>query len=416
MALSVGSYVGDGLNPRRLRVVAFEPICTWVWGADGGGLNLGSFKIRGMADGVSHPWAKNPATGAASRADRILSLNSDGFTVGPDLNVLGRTYQYINWPLSGGVTGYGSYGGNGWSLAGGATLTTTAGVFAATGSFRAVDVGQTFRRISDGAIIGVATGFVNANQMTGSIAIASSFAPFTWEFVPRQIPLGFAPDFWLLCALSSLPEAAGTAVTPVMGCPGRDISDIVAHDQDVIGDGRAPATAFVRSGSENLEVYNASSLGAGGMNGSGITYVWFAFKALGLTAIPIDKIDYTGDGTFPRSLHGTTFAPELVIVTGSITSGSGFSAQPHWHATGSVLTPGEDARRFADGGAPIGAQFTLLPDGITYGNNGLNVAGQLYRAFFLMPGVDPPVAIGIMESQLVEACSAFSVCPCPSPC
>jgi hypothetical protein len=417
MALSVGSYVGDGTATRDLVVTAFTPLSTWVWGEDGGGLGVGAFKISGMSDGVSHPWAKNPGTGAASRANRILTLNPDGFTVGADLNVAGRTYQYINWPSQPGVTAAGVYGGNGWSLGGGSTLTTTAGVFSAIGSFRSVDVGQTIRRVSDGALIGVLTGVTNANTATGVISLAGIFAATTWEFVPRQIPLPLVPDLLIVCALSALLEPAGTAVTPVMASPGTGISDSLVRDQNVAGDGRAPATAFVAPGSAVLEVTNADSSGTGGMNGLGITYVWFAIKAAGLTSIPLNKIDYTGTGTSARDITGTTFVPTLFFVIGSVAVFTAFSAYPTWYSSVSALTPGITARVFADGVATLlTGQFTLLPNGVRYANNGFNVLNQTYRAYFLMPGVDPPSEIGFPSAQLLEACSAFSVCPCPSTC
>jgi hypothetical protein len=412
MALSVGEYVGTGTATRDLVVTGFEPVCVWVLGVDTAGDTIGAFKIRGMADGISHPWERNPATGGPSRANRILTLNPDGFSVGIDLNTLGQPYQYICWPLQGGITGYGSYGGNGWSRTASTALMTNAGTFQTPlgPQFRPLDVGQTVRRVADGAIIGTLTGYISAQEMTGVIHIADGFLAGAWEFVPRQIPLGFPPDFVMLCALSQLTTLGNPE--PIQIAPGRGISDSLVSSQDFQGTGLSPAVAFVQPGSSNLEVLNETATGTPGYNGLGVNYVWFAFRTAGLEDIPIDMIDYDGDNTFNREITGTTFIPTFFMVFGGPAG-----VLPRWYHSEGLVTPGGDSRRFQDGTPLVSFEtFTMLGNGIRMSANALNVTGKFYRAYFLMPGVDLPNPIGTPGIQQVASCSAFTVCPCFQPC
>ncbi len=371
----MGEYVGNGTNPRTISVTTYTPICVWVLGKTLAGNEIGAFKITGMPSGESHPWESNPATGGATRLNRILDLTPTGFTVGSSLNANLATYAYLIWPSVSGFTAAGTYTGNGWSAEGASTTITTdasLGTFVVSfgNQFLAADVGQVMIRVSDGAVIGTIAVVTNGSHATGTVLIGGVFAGGAWRWQPRQIPIGFAPEFLMACSTSQL---SGADATPMQSAPGRGLSDNLAHMQSFQAVGLAPASAFVATGSSTFEVRNNDPSATAGWNGTGKDYFWFAFKS-GSPQIPLENIDYTGDGTASRTVSGASFTPGFWM-------GFGKSDTPKFKRGSSAVTTGTNDFPFQDGQPLVADQISFGPGSVTLGVGDLNVNNVLYRAY-----------------------------------
>jgi hypothetical protein len=372
--LIMGEYVGNGLSPRTFAVTSYTPICVWVMGKNAAGNEVGAFRITGMPAGESHPWESNPATGGASRLNRITAFTPSGFTVDSSLNVTGDNYFYLCIPSVSGFSAAGSYTGNGWSREGAVVIVTTVGNFAASGGqFLAADVGQVMIRVSDGAVIGTIAAVTNSTHATGTVNIVGTFGSGAWRWQPRQIPIGFVPDLAMLCSTSQL--AVGDA-TPVQFAPGRGISEEVGPTgttQNFMGAGLSPANALIATNSATLEVRNDDTSATAGFNGAGKDYFWFACRS-GSPLIRFETIDYTGDGAASRTISGASFTPGLWF-------GAGKNDTPKWKAANSAVTTGTADYAFQDGTALVADNISFGAGSVTLGNGDLNVAGRLYRAW-----------------------------------
>lgn len=91
--LSVGSYTGDGNDDRAISGVGFSPV--WLMTIGDGNNSL--FRPATLPGDASYTF-----TGTGQLADRIQSLDADGFQVGAnrDVNRFGGTYHYIAWNSS----------------------------------------------------------------------------------------------------------------------------------------------------------------------------------------------------------------------------------------------------------------------------------------------------------------------------
>jgi hypothetical protein len=387
-ALIIGEYTGDGASDRAFNVSNYTPACVWIFGRIAAtGRNIGAFKIFGMADNVCHPWANNPATGAASRTNRINTLTATGFTVKSDLNVLGDLYMYIVFPPVPGFSEYGNYSGNGWSREGNVTIDTTGGGFHVVlgTQFVAADVGQVMVRVSDGATIGTVSTVTNGTDATGTINISGVFLGGQWRWQPRQIPLSFAPDFGMLCCTTQL--GAVSLGTPVQFGPGAGLSDWLNATGVSCGFGSStnnPLNAVIQTNSASMEVMNDDSTGTGGMNGLGKDYFWYTFKT-GSENIKFVKIDYIGDGTVGRTFTaGVDMQPGFFM-------GFGRFDEPKWMASPSSVTvvPGSDY--------PFLENNFLAADQVTFSGNAtihmgagdLNVTNTKYRVYLATGSAQP---------------------------
>lgn len=371
--LIMGEYVGNGSSPRDLTVTSYTPICVWIMGKDSSGNEIGAFRTTDMPSGESHPWVGNPATGDATRLNRITALLSNGFRVGSSLNVTGNYYFYICWPGVNGFSAVGTYTGSGWPREGaGFNIDTTSGDFVATsGTFIAANVGQVMIRESDLATIGTVTGITNPTLATGTVNIGGVFASGTWHWQGRLIPIGFVPDLALLCSTSKL---AVSDATPALFVPGRGISDDIRDTtQSIMGTSLSPANAAVATNSSQFEVRNDDPSFSAGFDGSGVNYFWFAVRT-GSPSIRFETIDYTGDGVTPRTLSGASFTPGVWFAAGK-------NDTPKWKASPSNVTTGTNDFQFSDG-QPLEADIISFGAGtVTLGGGDLNTTGTLYRAF-----------------------------------
>lgn len=91
--IKTGTYSGDGINPHPVTGVGFQPAMLWIQHPTGGGT------VHRTAAMATEDYQFSSDTG---NANRIKSLDLDGFTLGSDsdVNFSGSTYHYIAWRLS----------------------------------------------------------------------------------------------------------------------------------------------------------------------------------------------------------------------------------------------------------------------------------------------------------------------------
>ena len=103
--LSVGAYVGNGIDNRSITGVGFQPV--WVITMGNGDQSV--FRPASLTGGNSYLM-----TGTGQVTNRIQALQADGFQVGSNINVneSGTTFHYIAWAASAQVVQT-TYTGNG---------------------------------------------------------------------------------------------------------------------------------------------------------------------------------------------------------------------------------------------------------------------------------------------------------------
>ncbi len=108
MYVRSGSYIGDGLDNRNITAVGFQPSIVIVKGQDVS--QAAVIKTSTMAGDTT----KDMVGGTALFADRIQSLNSNGFQIGTnaDVNTSAKTYHWIAFKANVGELSVGSYTGN----------------------------------------------------------------------------------------------------------------------------------------------------------------------------------------------------------------------------------------------------------------------------------------------------------------
>jgi hypothetical protein len=107
--LTTGSYVGNGVDGRVVAGLGFSPVLVIVKSA---GTQIAVARSSTMAGDASKPMTGDTAL----QANRIQSLDADGFTLGTDASVNGSggTYSWAAFRAQPGVMTVGSYTGNGF--------------------------------------------------------------------------------------------------------------------------------------------------------------------------------------------------------------------------------------------------------------------------------------------------------------
>jgi len=386
LSVVVGTFTSDGAASQRIVVSNYPPACVMVMGKVSG-VEKGAIKTRSMPSTASHKWANDEG---ALVTDRITALHDDGFTVGSALNGnAGDTYVFITWPLVDGFTAEGSYAGSG------ATTDTVGAIFnigvtipnqiieLTGGTIRAEDIGRTIYRDSDHAVMCVIGSRIDATHLNAVITNTGILGSGQWYMNPRSIALPFAPDFGVL-----MPDAAVSASTPVSFVPGllsdSDLFDATptGNEQNFNGQGTAPPTVSLPSGSSTMYVATATSSGTGGFDASGVNYYWFMAKA-GTEVANFEYVDYTGDGSTPRDIGSTTFIPTFFMVFGP-------GVIPFWKAAGLPFTDTTFMAPFNDGTAAVDEEITFNADGFHVASGGgFNQNAVPYRAYFMRPTLIP---------------------------
>lgn len=374
-------YVGDGASTRSFNSVGFVPMAVIVFGKDGSGNLVGSIKTPNMAAGISQPLKGNASAADAGRSNRILTLDANGFTVGPDLNVTGRNYAYIMFPVGrASVVNTGMYIGHGGDQTRNSTLRTNhvdvtaitgdTQIIAADGSDCAIawhhpfggnayDPSQALtlggRRIirnSDGAVIAEMTSFVNTQEAHGVVYIAGVFGGTTWHLEEDYIDLA-GNDADLVFVMNG--DSTGVNAVPFtvtksawmaatnQGWDGTGTGELVAH-LGVAGDTR-------------MHIYPSYST-------PGVEYTWFSVKG-GVTALGlgIGVFNYVGDSSInPQVLSGLPFVPEWIW-------GTNGGADFRWAKRSAAIIGNSRTRTWNDGaGDNTNYDNTFTSDGI-------NIAG-----------------------------------------
>ena len=105
--MKVASYGGNGNDNRSVTGLGFQPGYVMVMG---GGATASVQRFGPQSGDVTLTFATGPQL-----ADRIQGLEADGFQVGQsaDVNGTGATYYYVAWSAAAGLSGQGSYTGDG---------------------------------------------------------------------------------------------------------------------------------------------------------------------------------------------------------------------------------------------------------------------------------------------------------------
>jgi hypothetical protein len=394
----VSVYTGDGTGTRAITGIGYAPGATWVLGTPSS-LLKGAIRFASMPANKSHPWNSDIAAADASRSDRILSLDADGFTVGTDLNANSVLYFHICWPNDPTVFSTGSYVGSGKVGAKNSSLTISGGnnASAAGMGWTASDVGTVFRLVADNSILGTVTAFVNSSNLTVSGGVNGTYAGNTWYCENQTVAMGFSdPDLVMICPGDSIgaPTPAciapgvpssmdGMAITPLDG------SDYAsANTINWVGTGFSPSIAGCLAGRSVFERLTGAEY-----DKSTVTYHWMAYKK-DLSALPtITTVTWTGDGASPRDITSPGFRPTIMFIIGDAASGGG-SRIPLWKVDDAIQTA-DRTGAFLDTftiNSTIG-QYSLLSNGFRIEDTYFNISGKNYLAL-LMASFSAPAGGG----------------------
>lgn len=415
-------YVGDGSSPRTFSFTpfsGFSPLVVIVIGKDGSGFEVGAIKTGTMPSGISQPLLTNQAAAASSRANRILDLTTNGFTVGSDLNVSGRNYAFIVFPdgrpstvSTVSFTGPGGKSPVNSTLfvpSGAGTISGT-GVFTATGDEASgwsrpigstvystgvplIVAGRRLIRNSDGAVIAEVTAAIDADSATGIGYITGSFAGTTWHWEEYYVGLqGQVADMVFLMAddATGSPGLPLTIVKP---------SEMPGANADWAGIGYGELDVFLASDTDTaLHILNRSS---GGALTKGVVHHVITFHDdEAATGLKLHTFTWTGTGPLgtPPTLSGMDFEPAWAFVFSNNTSS--------WSKNStSILTNLRD-RRLLDGSGDSATNALVSWDsgGVTLTAGGdWNGNGAVYLGIFLAAEsaqyIQPAAAALVLDGQ-----------------
>jgi len=86
-------YVGDGSADQGITGVNFQPNLTWIKNRD----TTDSHKLVDSVRGATNELSSNSTAVEAANADGLLTFDTDGFSVGADLEYNTNTENYISW-------------------------------------------------------------------------------------------------------------------------------------------------------------------------------------------------------------------------------------------------------------------------------------------------------------------------------
>lgn len=404
-------YVGDGASSRSFSSLGFTPLFVIVVGKDGSGNVVGALKNAFMPATESQPFQETIAAGGAARLDRIISLDANGFTVGPDLNVNGRNYAYVMFPAgrAGSITS-GTYLGNTISAPGHASLVVSATEIHGnpSGSTQFVQPqyclstwyrpasntpytvgtplvlgGRRMIRDSDGAVLAEATHFNTQSSCDGIGYILGNESNWHWE--DQYIELHtLVPDLLLITCDDSPGQGVPGTITPP------PTNSAIGWSLNSIG-----APAFFASNTES--VLHIPDTSGTSYNNDGKRYHWFALKgdAAGSGGVLMKTFQYTGtgDGPYPIDLVGCGFDPEWAYLQRA-------GDQFHWSKRTRNILGAHTSRRWLDGTGDhvlTNPAYTVdfISDGIEFPatNSIWNVLGTEYTVTLI--GIAGSVAANI---------------------
>lgn len=399
-------YVGDGASTRSFNSFGYIPLFVIVVGKDGSGNTVGALKNAAMPTTESQPFEEGVASGGAHRHDRIISIDANGFTVGPDLNVTGRNYAYVMFPAGrfGAVT-TGNYTGNTVGAPGHATLnvaaTTISGLGPGSTQFVQTQYcnstwwhpsgstpytpgtplvlgGRRIIRDSDSAVVAEVTGFINQSSANGVGYILGSIAAWHWEEQLIELHT-LVPDLLLLMS----DDDPGIAIPATVAPP--PTNSMTGWSGNNIGD-----PGFFASNTEPvLHIPDTNGLS---YNSDGKKYHWLALKG-GAGDLKMKTFQYTGTGDqgAPIDFTGCGFDPEWVYL---FRAGDLF----HWSKRTTNIIGLHNSRRWNDGQGDhifVNPAYTVdfITDGVQFPatNSAWNVLGNEYT--ILCIGVAIPAEV-----------------------
>jgi hypothetical protein len=332
--MQTGYYIGDGTDNRAITGIGFQPEVVLIKDDTGNGVDGVIWKSISMSGETT---ALLGEAGADHPLDFIQSLDSNGFTIGTDVDVNGANVRFTWVAFRGsdctatGTFCAGSYTGDGTSshaitsVGFQPNMVMIKGSGATQGVFRtssmANNVTQNFsvsNESTDGTRIKTldSTGFtlgngspVNTNATSYRFLAFKNSSGIFSEGVftgdgtaSKSINVGFKPSYmWIKNSNATVADSSGFSLTESNG------------DYTGIGDDGNNKTDWIKS----LDTSGFTVGAAAGVNETGKTIYWFAFAgatmptASGTFTMKVGT--YTGNGT-TQSITGLGFAPDLVIV------------------------------------------------------------------------------------------------------
>ena len=283
-----GSYVGDGTDNRQITGLGFSPDLVIVKGETAQNAVLRSYASTGDL-------SKDLIDGTIG-ADRIQSLDPEGFTIGTDarVNSTGVTYHWVAWVAGAGEMTVGTYSGTG--AAGRAITdlgfspdivivagTNLEGVYRNSAATAAFSFGTT--RSTTWITSMDADGFTVGSDARVNAA-GGSYSFVAWNEIPGQMEVGtYTGDG------NDDRGVTGIGFQPELALAQRDASGFsalmhpasigVSTDATLFFDGQAAVANYIQAlQADGFQVGSQSNI-----NASGGTYAYAAWKRPTLTAV-----------------------------------------------------------------------------------------------------------------------------------
>ncbi|MGB2713372.1 MAG: C25 family cysteine peptidase [Vicinamibacterales bacterium] len=397
--LEVGSYTGNGGNPRTVSGLGFSPDFLVVVSA-----GAAEAVWRSTADTESF----NFSTSAGSFA-WITALGATSFTITNDarVNANGTTYHYIAWNEVPGVMEVGTYTGDGLNNRNitGLGFEPEYVLVKQDGTQEAVQHPASIGRSVDDTLffLGAASLADRIQQLNGDgfqlgtntdvNASGVGYQYIAWRRVVAQTEVltgsyvGDGADNRSISGLGFTPDAVIVKGDTTQNAVLRTYSFVSDYAKDVI-DGTIAA--------DRIQSFDADGFTVGTdarVNSTGVTYHWIAWIG-GAGEMTVGT--YTGNGTAGRNITDLGFSPDFVIVLGTtaeaVYRNSAATASFNFDATRStawISAMGAD-------GFTVGSDTRVNGAGGQYGFVAWNeIAGQMDVGTYTGDGADDRSIAGV---------------------
>ena len=372
--MDVGSYTGNGADPRQLTTTTFQPEYVLL-------------KQDGAAEAVHHPASLGqavdstlPFTNAAAATNRIQQLNATGFQIGSNaaVNTGSSVYNYVAWRRVAKQTEIltGTYVGNGTDnraitgLGFAPELVIVKGDDVQNGVLRAYTMsGDLTKDLIDGSMAADRIQSLDAEGFTVGTDARVNAAGVSYH--------------WIAWIAGAGEMTFGTYTGN--GTAGRAITDLGFSPDFLIVSGSSAEAVYRNSAAGASFSFDAtrstawiSAMGADGftlgsdtrVNATGQPYSYVAWNEIPGT---MDVGTYAGDGLDDRSITGLGFQPEYAFVQRDAT---GYNALHHPNSLGAST---DSTLFFDDRGSFENYVQQLQSDGFQVGDQAnINASGATY--------------------------------------
>jgi len=317
--LFVGSYSGNGTNPRSITGVGFSPEFVIVLPA---GTTEAMWRSSADTEGFNFATSTGNTTW-------VSALGADGFTVNnAATNTNGTTYHYVAWNAVDGIMDVGSYTGDGNvpRNVGSNAYQPEYVIVKQDGAQAAVhhpaSVGQTVDDTLHFSATAAGTNRIQALTETGftvgsDATVNSSSVVYNfvaWRRIVKQTEVlsgsytGDGSDNRVITGLGFTPDVVIIKGDTTQNGVLRTYTMTGDFTKDLI-DGTISSNRVQSLDAEGFTIGTDARV-----NSNGVTYHWIAWAA-GAGQMTFGL--YTGNGTAGRNINDLGFSPEFVIVTGT---------------------------------------------------------------------------------------------------